>query len=181
MNQGQEVCRGPGEEGILSRMFTKPETWEYLDPETEETGEYSSYYYNYQMTDEMGRVNFDISFNEDYIGEHHRFFDESVFSSGSITYDELEDYRLYIRVWHTPIFEIGDMALSNSDDLLCSQGNNAFDFSRISEFDNYSLENMVFYSGSYAEGLINLYPEDVMLGVPDLLVYQYGSELNDNF
>lgn len=73
------------------------------------------------------------------------------------------------------------MALSNSDYLLCSQGNNAFDFSRISEFNNYSLENTVFYSGSYAEGLINLYPEDVMLGVPDLLVYQYGSELNDNF
>ena len=45
----------------------------------------------------------------------------------------------------------------------------------------YLLTETSFYSGSYAEGLITLYPEDLMLGVPSLLVYQFDTEMNDTF
>ena len=186
MDEGQEVCRGPGiseddYDYSISRMFTRPETWSYFDVKENEVGQYSSYFWDYQITDKMGHVTFNLTFDEDFIADHHIIFDESMFSSGSITFDELEDYRLYMRVFHAPIYEIGHMAFNNASELYCSKDNNVFDFSRVSEFDDLNYKDTTFFKGSYAEGLLTLHPEDIMLGVPDLLVYQYGSELNDTF
>ncbi|KKK90624.1 hypothetical protein LCGC14_2721140, partial [marine sediment metagenome] len=178
--QGQEVSMGPGVEGVRSRMFNRPEEWQYLDPETQETNSYSSYVWDYRITDSNGLVSFNVTFDDDYIGDHHRIFDESIFSSGSITFDSMDDYRLYIRVFHAPIYDVAQMALSDSDNLLAS-GDDVFDFDRISELENFSLKETVFYRGAYGEGKVTLFSEDIMLGVPNLLVYQYGSDLNDSF
>ncbi|GAH23508.1 unnamed protein product, partial [marine sediment metagenome] len=105
----------------------------------------------------------------------------SMFSSGSITKNSLDDYRLYVRVFHAPVFSIDDMAINDADELLCSQNHTVFDLSRTSELSNEMVKNTAYYDGSYAEGLITLYPEDILLGVPDLLVHQYGSDLEDPF
>ncbi|MHA2336157.1 MAG: hypothetical protein ACXACX_02590 [Candidatus Hodarchaeales archaeon] len=184
MDQGQEISKGPGildNDYSVSRMFTRPETWSYLDPETGEIGQYSSYYYDYRISDDYGLVTFNISLNDDYIADHHRIFDESMFSSGSITFDSLDDYRLYVRVFHAPVYDVGHMAFENSTELYCSQGNTVFDMSRISEFEGVDYSDSTFYAGSYGEGLITLYPEDLMFGASNLLVYQLSSELNDSF
>jgi hypothetical protein len=181
MAQGQQVALGPGVGGTISRMFTRPEEYTYIDPETDEEGEYSAYIWDYQMTDTDGFVTFNVNFTQDLIADFARIFDDSVFSSGTFTRDSLDDYRLYIRVFHAPVFAAEDMALSEASELLCSEENKVFDMNRISEFDGYDFSSTMFYDGSYAEGLITLYPEDVMLGVPNTLVYQLGSELNDSF
>ncbi|MHA2253104.1 MAG: hypothetical protein ACXAD7_22260 [Candidatus Kariarchaeaceae archaeon] len=182
--QGQEVCYGPGVmdyDYSKSRMFTRPESWDYLDPETGEVGQYSSLFWDYQITDQTGLVTFNVSFDEDIIGDHHRIFDESLFSSGSITFDSLDDYRLYVRVFHAPVYDIGNMAFEDASELYMSKDNNVFDLSRVSELDGFDYSESTYYSGSYGSGLLTLHPEDIMLGVPDLLVYQIGSELEDTF
>ena len=182
--QGQEVVRGPGvldPTYSVSRMFTRPESWEYLDSETGQVAEYSSLFWDYQITDNTGIVSFNVSLDEDLIEDHHRIFDESLFSSGSVTFDSLDDYRLYIRVFHAPVYDIGHMAFDDASQLYMSQDNNVFDLDRVSELDGYDYKDTTFYSGGYGEGLITIHPEDLMLGVPNLLVYQMGSELNDTF
>ncbi|KKM19795.1 hypothetical protein LCGC14_1652000, partial [marine sediment metagenome] len=164
MDEGQEVSRGPGildYDYSISRMFTRPESWEYLDPETGQIGEYSSLFWDYQISDNTGLVTFDVSFDEDIIGDHHRIFDESLFSSGSVTFNSLDDYRLYIRVFHGPIYDIGHMAFENKSQLYMSKDNDVFDMSRVSELDGFDYSDSTFYSGGYGEGLITLHGEDV--------------------
>jgi len=184
MDQGEKVYRGPGiidPDYSLSRMFTRPEVWEYIDVETGNKEYYSSYEYNYVISNTDGLISFNISFDENYIADHNKIFGNSLFSSGSINFDSLDDYRLYIRVFHAPIMDIENMAFQNASKIYCSTDNNVFDLSRIDELDNYDFEKTKFYSGSYATGLITLHPEDIMLGVPDLLIHQLGSELNESF
>ncbi|KKN33509.1 hypothetical protein LCGC14_0803060 [marine sediment metagenome] len=183
-DEGMEVSYGPGildYDYSVSRMYTRPESWDYFDTMANEVKQYSAYFWDYQITDQNGMVSFNVSFDEDYIEDHHVIFDESMFSSGSITFDELQDYRLYVRVFHAPVYDIGHMAYQDSSELFASKGNNVFDFDRISEFDNFSTKETAFYKGYYGEGLISVHPEDLLFGVPDLLVYQYGSQSNDIF
>ena len=183
MDDGIESCRGPGitdEDISMSRMFTKPETWGFKHSERGD-GSYSAYYWDYRITDQAGFVAFNVSFNEDYFDDHVRIFEESMFSSGSVTIDSLDDLRLYIRVIHAPIPDVNKMALTDTSGLLCSAGNHVFDESRVSELADFDTLPSTFYAGSYAEGLITLHPEDIMLGVPNLLVYQMGSQHDDSF
>ncbi|NVM56387.1 MAG: hypothetical protein HWN66_22000, partial [Candidatus Helarchaeota archaeon] len=182
MKDGIPTCHGPGvrdDEYSVSRMFTRPEVWNYLDPMSGETEQYCSYYWNYQITDHNGLVNFNVTFDDKYISEHARIFDESMFSSGSISFDSMDDYRLYVRVVHAPVYDVGKMAIVDSSELLSSNDNDVFDMECVSELNTYDATKTTFYQGSYAEGLITLHQEDIMLGVPNLLVYQYGSDLNN--
>ena len=164
-----------------SRMLTRPELWEYKDPETGDYGFYSSYIWDYQITNEFGLVSFNVSFNQDLIADFARVFDESMFSSGSITRESLEDYRLYVRVIHAPVFNAGDMAFVDKSEVYGSNNDNVFDLSRVSELDDYDFSATQFYRGSYGEGLITVHAEDLLLGVPDLLVYQMESGEDDIF
>ncbi|MBA7690125.1 hypothetical protein ES703_98649 [subsurface metagenome] len=174
--EGEKVYYGPGISGFRSRMYNRPEEFEYQDPVDYSIGTYSSYYWDYQISDEFGLVSFNISFVDDYIADFERIFAMSMFSSGSITRDSLDDYRLYIRVFHAPIFSAEEMALSDVGDLLCSMNHTIFDESRASELSEDILDNTAYYDGTYCEGLVTLHPEDVLLGVPDLLIYQYGDD-----
>jgi len=174
--EGEKVYYGPGISGFRSRMYNRPEKFEYQDPVTSEIGTYSSYYWDYQISDEFGLVSFNMSFVDDYIADFERIFAMSMFSSGSITRDSLDDYRLYMRVFHAPIFSAEEMALSDVGDLLCSMNHTVFDESRVGELSEDILDNTAYYDGAYCEGPITFHPEDVLLGVPDLLIYQYGGD-----
>ena len=100
---------------VLSSAETEPEE----SAETEQTEQYSSYYYDYQLSDENGLVTFNVTFDWDIIVNHTKIFAESIFSGGSYTFDELEDYRLYIRVWHAPVGDASEMAMNNVQESIC--------------------------------------------------------------
>ncbi|GAH45307.1 unnamed protein product, partial [marine sediment metagenome] len=145
-NEGIETCLGPGvSQAGTSRMLTRPEVWQYKDPETGEYGFYSSYAWDYKISDHNGLVEFNVTLDYDLIGDFARIFDESMFSSGSITRDSLDDYRLYVRVIHAPIFDVDDMAFVDGSELYCCNNSNVFDLDRVSELDDYDVSLTQFY------------------------------------
>ncbi|GAJ16510.1 unnamed protein product, partial [marine sediment metagenome] len=83
----------------------------------------------------------------------------------AFSFDSLDDRKLYIRVFSTPLGSIDEMAIDNLDNLYCSSSEKVFNTDRIGELEGFDLSQINTYSPAYAEGLITLYPDNISVPI----------------
>ena len=140
---------GPGEGP--NKMFGRPLTYQLNG-----TNAYGAYMWIYGVTDEYGQVDFEISFDHEYLKDFAEIF-------GSIEgISSIDDTVLYIRAFSTD-FTWEDYIIHNPEQYVCSQDGLIFNGSTIIE--DYDFTNLILQDSTYAEGIIRLHKKDIALGV----------------
>ncbi|MFX0199316.1 MAG: hydantoinase/oxoprolinase family protein, partial [Candidatus Hodarchaeota archaeon] len=143
----------------LKKMYGKPLIYERRS----KLGYYGPYFWKYGKTNELGKVSFNISFDDNYITDFIDIF-------GSMEgFSSIEDTVLYMRVFTTPFDGWDYYEIANPDLFICSRDGSVFDGNDILE--DYDLESLKLQDRTYVEGLIHLHKKDIALGIVDYLTY----------
>ncbi|MEJ2248102.1 MAG: hypothetical protein P8Y97_00400 [Candidatus Lokiarchaeota archaeon] len=149
---------GPGV--APNKMYNRPLLYN-LAQQDENTTLYGPYIWAYAITDNFGKVTFEITFDEEYLDQFQRIFGKSV--------NSIEEISLYIRAFSS-MFDWDDFALNQLDYTLCSESENIFTGKNIIE--NYDFVDQIKFDSTYLEGIIRLHKHDTALGLYDHLKYE---------